>query len=303
MFIVSPPILVLAVLWLDLALGPIRFALRSIPAPPVVMGRLARGLSRRLDRPNRSDRTLKARGAVLGILLCASAVVVGWEIHALGTRLLPRWAPAIEAFVFWGFLRGHLPLARLREGLRHIGNDDRSSTAARALLEQTAVSFVHFVIAPIFWFLLTGLPGVFAAAAAWAIDRAAREGGSHKPFGAFARAFEYLLIWIPVRIAELVLAFAAGLVPRGRPLVALKQGWNNVALGQYGAVAALAGGLGVVLPSPSAGPPDRRWLGDGTARIGRNDVLRATWLYAVALLIISGLLILLALAERSAGIG
>ncbi|HLG87881.1 MAG TPA: hypothetical protein VKZ79_11885, partial [Alphaproteobacteria bacterium] len=175
MLILTPPILVLAVLWLDLVLGPIRFALRSIPAPPVVMGRVARVLSRRLDRPNRTEGTLKARGAVLSLLLCGGAVAVGVGIDKALAHLPGSTALMIEAFIFWGFLRGHLPLARLRAGARRIGSDGDAAAAGRALLEQTAVSFVHFVVGPIFWFLLAGLPGAFGAAAVWAVDRAARE--------------------------------------------------------------------------------------------------------------------------------
>jgi len=67
-------------------------------------------------------------------------------------------------------------------------------------------------------------------------------------------------------------------------------------------VAALAGGLGVSLLGRSTAA-DRRWLGDGTARIGRNDVLRATWLYVMALLVATGLLIFLAIVERSVSLG
>lgn len=296
MFTLSAPILVLAVLWLDLAFGPIRFALRAVPAPPVIMGRVARNLSRRLNRATRSDGTLKARGAALGLLLCGGAALVGIGIAALVGRLPPSVAFLVQGLVFWGFLRGHLPLARLRQGARRLDGE----AAARSLLEQTAVSFVHFVVGPIFWFLVAGLPGAFVAAAAWAADRAAREGGRQGPFGAFARGLEHLLTWIPARIAEMLVAVASAAVPRGQPLVALKQGWGNAPLGQYGTVAALAGGLGVSLPGPASGYADRPWLGVGTARVGRNDVLRAAWLYAVALLVATGLLILLALIDGAA---
>ena len=295
MLSLTPPILVLAVLWLDLALGPIRFALRFVPAPPVVMGRVARSLSRRLDRPNRTESTLKARGAAVGLLLCGGAILVGVGIDKVLADLPRPAALAVEVLILWGFLRAHLPLARLRAGAKRIGSDGEAAAAVRALLEQTAVSFVHFVVGPIFWFLLAGLPAVFAAAAAWAVDRAAREAGNHRPFGAFAAGLEYLTSWVPARIAELVLAIAAATVPRGRPFVALREGWGNAPLGQYGTVAALAGGLGVALPAP-----DRRWLGDGTARIGRNELLRATWLYVMALLVATGVLILFAIVERFA---
>lgn len=300
----SAPILALGVLWLDLALGPVRFGLRMIPAPPVLLGRIALGLSRRLDRPNRSDGTLRARGAVLGILLCGGAALMGLGIERLAGGLPAPLAAAVEGLVFWGCLRAHLPLARLRGGVRRLGNDSDDAAHVRSLLEQTAISFVHFVVGPIFWFLLAGLPGALAAAAAWALDRAAgQNGGRRRPFGAFAAGLEHLLSWIPGRIAELVLAVAAIVVPRGRPILALRQGWSHVRLGQFGAVAALAGGLGVALPGPPAGDSGRIWLGDGTARVGRNDLLRATWLYLVALLVVTGLLILAALIEQASVTG
>jgi len=298
MLTLSAPILALAVLWLDLAFGPVRFALRGVPAPPVLLGRIARSLSQRLDRPNRSVGTLRARGAVLGLLLCGGSALIGLGIEAVLGRLPTSLAFPIKALIFWGFLRAHLPLARLREGSRRAGGEPGRAAAVSGLLEQTAVSFVHFVVGPLFWFLVAGLPGAFTAAAAWAIDRAARENGTRRPFAAFASGFEFLLSWIPARIAEILLAVAATIVPRGRPILALTQGWKNAPLGQYGAVAALAGGLGVALPGPpNNGTEERKWLGGGTAKVGRNDLLRATWLYVVVLLIVTGLLILLAIAE------
>jgi len=300
MFISYAPLLAVAVLGLDLTVGQVRSLFHQLPGPPIVMARIGLALSRRLDRPNRSRGTLRVRGILLVVSLGGAALLAGIALQALADRLGFPYGAAVEGLILWGCVRAYRPLGRLREAVRRIGTDSDSAATGRVALEQTAISFVHFVVVPLFWFLLAGLPGLLVAAASWALERAAREsGGNRRIFGAAAQDLHRLLSWIPSRIADLILAIAASAVPRGRPVAALRQGWGHARLGELGTVAALAGGLGVSLPTRVRVGSRSLWLGDGSVQVGRNDLLRAIWLYVVALLVVAALLILVVILQPS----
>lgn len=298
--LISNAFLALAVLSLDLAVGPIRARLRFVPGPPALLARTALTLTRRLDRPNRSKRTLHVRGALLVLWLGGIAALVGIGLELLATRLPFPYGLLVDGLFLWGCVRTYRPLARLRAGARRIADEADEAAYGRNLLEQTAISFVHFVMAPLFWFLLAGLPGLLVATAGWALERAAQENrGGGRFFGWAAVRLDRLLSWVPSRIAELVLAAASLVVPRGRPVIALTQGWGHARLGELGTVAAFAGGLGVALPGPLRTDAGRIWLGAGSDRIGRTDLLRAIWLYLAALLVVAGLLIATIFLQQS----
>lgn len=285
--ILSPPLLVLAVLALDLAVGPLRSRIRLFPGVPVLLARLALGLSWRLYRPRRGLRALRFRGALMVVWLAGFAALAGLGLAHVVAVLPAPYGTLLEAFVLWSCLRIARPLERLWQGGRALrrGKSGEGSSA----IEQTAVSFVHFVAVPVFWYLVAGLPGLFVAAAGWAVERAASSRNRGKKFGGFATRFQRVLSWIPSRIAEAIWALAALTVPRGRPVAALLQGWRYAGAGDLAPIAAFAGGLGVAVPGPRkrAGPV---WLGSGTARIGPRDIARAMWLYFAALLILGGIL-------------
>jgi adenosylcobinamide-phosphate synthase len=303
MFDPYAPLLAVAVLCLDLTIGQIRARFSLLPGPPIVLARIGLALSRRLDRPNRTARTLRFRGALLVVCLGGAALLAGIALQMLAARLPFPYGLAIDGLILWSCIRAYRPLGRLREAVRRIGEDSDSVATGRTVLEQTAISFVHFVVVPFFWFLLTGLPGLLVAAASWALERAAQEsaqerGANRRTFGAAAVKLHNLLSWIPSRVADVVLAVASGAVPRGRPVAALRQGWGHARLGELGTVAALAGGLGVTLPARVSAGSQNIWLGGGNAQVGRNDLLRAIWLYVVALLVVAALLILVALLQQ-----
>jgi adenosylcobinamide-phosphate synthase len=277
------PFIASTVLAADMLLGPLRLRAGLPPGPPLAAARLAIALGRRLDRPGRGPKTLFIRGALLVLVLVGSAGAIGVGLESLAARL--PFGMLVDFLVLWGCIRPYRPLERLRAGARQC---DLAVGVApgRGLLDQAATSFVYFLVAPLFWYLVAGLPGLLIAAACWGVDRAATQSGARSAdFGAVAHNLEAAIAWVPSRIAELIIVAATMIVPRGRPRAALLEAWAPARPDAARPAAALTGGLGI-------GGLPRIAGGDGPVR--RPDLLRAMWLYVGALLIVAGILAMLA---------
>jgi len=161
------------------------------------------------------------------------------------------------------------------------GLDDTG--VARAAIESLAESFCDGVVAPLFWLMLLGLPGIWAYKAINTADSLI--GHPEPPLRAFGWASarcDDLANLLPARLAALLLCLVAG---RGwrilwrdcRKHASPNAGWPE---------AAMAGALRVRLGGPvdyDGAPTPRPWLGEG-ADPSRHDVRRALNLYRRACL-------------------
>jgi len=204
------------------------------------------------------------------------------------------------AAVAWALDSGGV--AAGREAVRHIvGRDPASLDApgiARAAIESLAENFSDGVVAPVFWYLLLGLPGLFAYKMANTLDSMiGHRDPRHRAFGWAAARFDDVLNLMPAPLSGLLLAagaaFAQNCLPGqalrimlrdGRKLRSPNAGWPE---------SAMAGALGLALAGPRryageivADP----WLGDGRARAASVDIARALRLYVIACLIQLGLI-------------
>ena len=106
-----------------------------------------------------------------------------------------------------------------------------------------------------------------------------------------------LLLWLPARLAALLLVPATAVVPGASPsgaLAVLKRDRRKFPDGLAGwPVAALAGGLGLALGGPPGGAA---WIGDGRARAEAADLRRALYLLAVGCLLNAGVVAALGVA-------
>ena len=194
--------------------------------------------------------------------------------------------------------RGGLPAGR--EAVRHIVGRDPLRLdvhgVARAAIESLAENFSDGVVAPACWYLLFGLPGLFAYKMANTLDsmighRTVR----YRAFGWAAARFDDLLNLLPARLSGLLLAMAAifaGDSNAGRAFATMLRdarkhhspnaGWPE---------AAMAGALGVALAGPRDYAEERvedPWLGSGTPLAGPADIARALRLYGLACLLLAG---------------
>ncbi len=258
------------------------------------------------------------------VVLATIAAGVGWAIAHLSASFPYAWS--LELLVVTGLLsqrrlcRGVSATARaiaedgldsarrslVAQGGREVADLDLHGVA-RGAIEEAAVTFVRGIVAPVFWYLLLGLPGLISTATVSALRRAAG-GTPGSEFGAAARRLDTALNFVPARLAAVFFALAAAFVPSAHPWSATKtmaRDANKAPSANDGwPVAALAGALGVSLGGPrrfGEGASSHAWIGTGRARASAHDVRRAIHVIVLACLIQLGLVAGLALAERTFG--
>ncbi|MNU80250.1 cobalamin biosynthesis protein [compost metagenome] len=296
-----------AALWLALAVD--RW-LGEPPAPlhPVVwMGRYLDWIGSRLAPRAADAKPRDLPGVAMGALgWCVGAMAafaVASAVQSLAMQWLPVWAMAVvlglavKPLFAWRMLRNEVlavetalgeSLDAGRARLARLVSRDVSLLSEREVresaIESLAENLNDSLVAPVFWFVLFGLPGAalyrFAntADAMWGY-RGERGGRDWTWFGKWAARADDVLSWLPARLTVLLLALAAGRWPRGvareaRRTPSPNSGWP------MGAMALL---LGVRLAKPgvyalngegrAAAPADTA----RTAQLGE----RATWGLAV----------------------
>lgn len=316
-FAAADPFVLLALaLALDALVGEPRW-----PTHPVVlMGRLIGVLERHLNPAGASPARRKGGGILTLLLTLATAVLAGGALAWLANGL-PFGALLELVLVAWLLsarsLHDHVvAVARAlrRDGLAGgrravsmiVGRDPRAldeAGVARGAIESCAENFSDGVVAPAVWYLIGGLPGLFAYKALNTADsmighRSARH-GAH---GWAAARLDDLANLPASRLSALLLVAAALLLPGGRPGAAWRACRRDAAKHKSPNAgwpeAATAGALGLRLNGPKryAGRlrPDA-WMGNGRAACDAGDIERALALYRLAV-------ILLALAAGGTGL-
>lgn len=307
----DPAILLFAALLLDALAGDMPALFRRVPHPVVLVGRLVAWLERRLNRPYRGRRDRRVRGAVTTVLILALATGCGWGVQALlgEAGLFGALAEVlvIAVLVAQRSLFDHVravALALRRNGLAagqaavgHIvGRDVTRLDAhgvARAAIESLAENFSDAVVAPAFWYLLLGLPGLFLYKTANTLDSMiGHRDERFADYGMVAARLDDVLNLIPARVAGLCLALAAPGAPSGRLVRALRVMWRDArkhASPNAGwPEGAMAGGLGLALGGPrryAGGVSQNAWIGEGRATVTVPDIHRALIVYVGACLV------------------
>ena len=190
-----------------------------------------------------------------------------------------------------------------REAVRHIvGRDPMSLDAhgvARAAIESLAENFSDGVVAPVFWYLLLGLPGLFAYKMANTLDSMiGHRTPRYRAFGWAAARLDDVLNTVPAPLSGVLLAIAAVFAKKCRPghalAIMLRDGRKHHSPNAGWPESAMAGALGLALAGPRRYPEGLvadPWLGDGSARAGVSDIVRGLQLYRLACLIEGGLLV------------
>jgi adenosylcobinamide-phosphate synthase len=320
---VDPLLLLVAGLLIDALFGDMPVIFRHIDHPVVVAGRAIAFFDRKLNRQNRSETSRRDRGIVTVILLVAAAAAAGLAVervcrgHLLGAVFE---ALLIAVLVAQRSLYEHVAavakaldeggLAAGRAAVRHIVGRDPISLdrhgVARAAIESLAENFSDGVVAPVFWYLLLGLPGLFAYKMANTLDSMIGHRTPHyRSFGWAAARLDDVLNLVPAPISGLLLAAGAVPADRCRPdralVVMIRDGRKHHSPNAGWPESAMAGALGLALAGPrrySEGLVDDPWLGDGSARAATSDVVRALHLYRLACLIEGGLLLVAWIATR-----
>src|SRR5262249_33939953 len=106
-----------------------------------------------------------------------------------------------------------------RDAVRHIvGRDPQSLDAhgvSRAAIESLAENMSDGVVAPVFWTLILGLPGLFAYKTANTLDSMiGHKTPRYAAFGWAAARFDDLVNLAPARLTGLLIALAAAIAPQ-----------------------------------------------------------------------------------------
>lgn len=260
--------------------------------PVEAVGALVGRAERRWNRAGQARRRLAGVGLLF--LLMAVSAVVGCTIEmiagnkwglilvvALGTTALAqRSLHDHVAAVAAPLGRGDLPAARAAVAMI-VGRDTNAldeADVATAAIESLAESFCDGVVAPAFWFLVAGLPGLFAVKA---INTADSMVGHRTPalvaFGWASARADDLVNWVPARISGVLVCLAGvggwRVMVRDAPAHASPNGgWPE---------AAMAGALERRLGGPvtyDGEPAMRARLGEGRAPDAR-DIAQALAVY------------------------
>ncbi|HMA14848.1 MAG TPA: adenosylcobinamide-phosphate synthase CbiB [Kiloniellaceae bacterium] len=304
------PAATLAVLLLamaaDLVMGDSAWLYRLVPHPVVAIGKAIEALERLLNRQRLSRSRRILLGGLCTLLVAGGAFGIGALLHALLAELPFGWVLegllASTLLAFRGLYDAVRAVARgLAESLeagraavsRIVGRDPASLDAAgvaRAAAESAAENFSDGFVAPVFWFLLLGLPGLFAYKAVNTLD--SMIGHRNARFEAFGKAAARLddgANFVPARLAGLLFVLAALALPGASAARAWKAmlrdapkhrspnaGWQE---------AALAGALGLALAGPrqyGGEVVDDHWMGDGRRDVTAEDLARVLDLYLAA---------------------
>ena len=297
------PLVLLIALALDALIGDPRW----LPHPIRLMGWLTGLLDRTLNRERHGAVIRVAFGAVAVLLVTGVSAVGGWLIadqaSALGWGWLAELA-LVTMLLAQRTMADHMVrVARAldtgadpaRAAVRHIVGRDVSALdahgVARAAIESGAENYSDGVVAPAFWYLLLGLPGLLAYKAINTMDSMiGHRSPRHRAFGRAAARIDDAVNWVPARIAGGLIAAAALAVPGAAPGQAWRTmvrhaprhsspnaGWPE---------AAMAGALGLALLGPrhyeGEAAADEAWLGDGRKDATADDVRRTVWVFAAA---------------------
>ena len=145
-------------------------------------------------------------------------------------------------------------------------------------IESVAEGLCDSVVAPLFYFLIFGLPGAFAYRAINTLDSMIGYRGKYEYLGKFAARLDDVLNYIPARLAFLFIVIAASLKKMGREAwqVARRDHTQTSSPNAGWPMAAMAGALHVRLEKPG-----HYVLGDGKEP-KPDDIDRAVNMFTIA---------------------
>jgi adenosylcobinamide-phosphate synthase len=312
------PALLLA-LAVDAGLGDPAWLWQRVPHPVVLAGQAVERLDRALNRDEAPDIHRRIAGVAALSLLLAASFGIGLLIHALLAQFSWGWlieGALMATLMAQNSLYRHVEavaralatgtLAQARDAVRHIVGRDPESldrpAVARAAIESLAENFADGVVAPLFWGLLFGLPGMMAYKAANTADSMiGHRTQRHEAFGWASARFDDLLNLVPARLAGLLIAIASFRSFGVAMTTMLKDAPRHRSPNAGWPEAAMAGALEIALAGPrtyyGGRVGDSHWVNEeGRREIGPTEIHNALALYLRACLIQAALVALLWLA-------
>lgn len=293
-----------AALILDALVGEPAWLWSRIPHPAVVMGQMVAALERRLN-----DRSRRGGVVALCLLLLASGGL-GWvlsflpgPLHVvivailLAQRSLTTHVRAVAEGLDAGLDQGRYAVSMI------VGRNTETldeAAIARAAIESGAENLSDGVVAPAFWFVLAGLPGLLIYKTVNTADsmighRSAR----YEAFGWAAARLDDVMNLIPARLTGCLIAVAS--LNRAVWPVMWRDARRHRSPNAGWPESAMAAALGLRLSGPrdyAEGPSNDPWLNPQGRDPDRRDIVAATRLMWRAWGLLTALLAVLSLTLR-----
>ncbi len=307
------PALLVALL-LDRAVGEPERLWRRLPHPVVLIGRAISRLEAGLLRADDDAERKRRQGQVLIGSLVAGALVLGGLLQLALLALPFGWlwlGIVMSTLIAQKSLIDHVRAVATGLAIdveagraavaRIVGRDTTALDAAgigRAATESLAENLSDGVIAPLFWALLLGLPGLLAYKVINTAD--SMIGYLNERYADFGRAtarLDDLVNLVPARLTAL---FCIVTAPRlGSMVEGMRIMWRDSRLHRSPNAgwpeAAMAGVLDLSLSGPRVyhgKESDEPWVGDGTPEVGSEEIAKAlrladrVWALAVLLVVL-----------------
>lgn len=302
--LLHPAALLIAIV-ADAVLGEPHWLYRRVAHPIMIIGAVIAWADRRFNRESDGVAMRRRRGLALTGALVAGALAIGWVIQGLllSLPLGPLWlgllmstliaqqslyvhvSDVAKAMELSGLEGGRIAVARI------VGRDPEvldEGGVSRAAIESLAENFSDGIVAPIFWGLVLGLPGMLAYKVINTADSMiGHKTPRHLAFGWAAARLDDFVNLPASRLAALLMILAA-FFQRGADAA---RAWRAV---RYDATrhkspnagwpeAALAGALGFAIAGPRVYHGRRvsdPWMNDGGRwQLGAADIRQSLKLY------------------------
>lgn len=215
-------------LLIDKAIGDPPRLWARVPHPVVLFGKAVAAADRRLNVPGRGPASAKSRGILAAVLLTVLALACGVLVSSvfsglwlLGTAmeilvvaiLLAQKSLADHVEAVAGALRDQGLAGGRRAVSLIVGRDPQTLDAAgvsRAAIESLAENYSDGVVAPAFWYVLLGLPGIFAYKMINTADSmVGHKSEKYLHFGWASARLDDLVNLIPARLSSIFIALGA----------------------------------------------------------------------------------------------
>lgn len=291
---------------------------RIIPHPIAVLGKAAGWAEKNLNQDSRTSILKFLLGTGASLVLVALAFSLGWLLAEL---LDFPWGWIVEALTASLLLAGRglynqvtacadALATNLEAGRRVlvflVGRDPRfldESGISKAAIESLGENFSDAVVAPLFWGMLLGLPGLFAYKAINTIDSML---GYTSPryfwFGKFAARLDDVANLVPSRLSALLVCLAAMTMAetswRGALDAVVQDARCHTSWNAGYPEAAFAGALRIAIAGPrrsAGGECCAAWMGEGRTRLTTADIRLSLRLYLRAWILVGGLLCIISI--------
>ena len=277
----STATLLVAALLLDAMLGEPQWLWSRLPHPAVLMGKLVNALDQSL---NKGD-TLRLRGGIAAAVLIAIALILGWLLSLFGpiveiicaAILIAQRSLADHLSAVSTGLRRSLPNGQQAVAMI-VSRDTATMTGpqiARSAIESGAENFSDGIIAPAFWFLIAGLPGLLVYKMINTADSMiGYRNDMYEEFGKASARMDDLLNLIPARLTGVLIALSSGQLRNWRAIVSDARSHRSPNAGWP--EAAMSRALGLALSGPRSYDGQMRdfpWVnGSANKAISARDI-------------------------------